>query len=122
MTIIVRHSGLRSTHQCDSRIENEILGIRELITIDEAHVRLEKRRDQAPPFRVSVHLVTPGPDIRVESHDHTLAAAILKVSRELRRRITLKAARRVSRSKSNLQLSSFARRVPRPVVGKGANV
>jgi ribosome-associated translation inhibitor RaiA len=64
---------------------------------------------QASPFRVSVHLVTPGPDIRVECADHTLAVAIIKVSRELRRIIDSKAHRRARRVKSNLQLPSYPR-------------
>ena len=42
-------------------------------------MRLERRHEGSPPFRVSVHLVTPGPDVFAESCDHTLHAAIGKV-------------------------------------------
>ncbi|MCU0770431.1 MAG: HPF/RaiA family ribosome-associated protein [Verrucomicrobia bacterium] len=110
MTITVQHLGLRSVHRTDATIENEILALRDLVVIDEARVRLERRPELAPAYSVRVHLVTPGPDIRAVGADHTIEAAIRKVAADLRRRIEAKVARRSARARSNRQQPSAPRR------------
>jgi ribosome-associated translation inhibitor RaiA len=100
---------MRSRHEIDSRMEEEIFKLQDLVRIDEARVRLERRRGQMPPYRVSVHLVTPGPDIRVETSEHTIAAAMIKAGKELRRCVAEKAVRRASRQRSKLQNPSSFR-------------
>lgn len=59
-------------------LEKELHSLQPDLQIDEARVRIEHRADESPSFHLAIHLVTPGPDIRVETTDHTLRAAMLK--------------------------------------------
>ena len=59
-------------------IRAELESLRPDLQIDEARVRLERSLASSPPFSASFHLVTPGPDVMVESTDHTLRAALHK--------------------------------------------
>jgi ribosome-associated translation inhibitor RaiA len=65
------------------------------LQIDEARVRLERSLTDSPPFSVSFHLVTPGPDVIVKSSDHTLRAAILKALDRIAGKIGHRRAKRV---------------------------
>jgi ribosome-associated translation inhibitor RaiA len=79
-----------------------MLALGPLRQIDEAQVRIAKDHDVSPPFRVHVHLVTPGPDIAAEARDHTFAAALGKVvkriTEEIKRRSSQQSARRGAES------------------------
>ena len=78
-------------------LEKELAALSTDLHIDEARVLFERRLDASPPFRVTFHLVTPGPDVEAETSDHTLRAALLKAFDALRSKIGhrhLKRARR----------------------------
>jgi hypothetical protein len=64
---------------------------------------------------VHAHLVTPGPDVFAEARDHTVAAALAKVTKRLAQAIQTRAAKRLTRLKSDLQSARLAR--PAPVHG-----
>ena len=66
-------------------------------------VHVYREHETSPPFRVHVHLVTPGPDVFAEARDHTLAAALAKVMKQLAHEIDTRVGKRLARIKSNLQ-------------------
>jgi hypothetical protein len=59
-------------------IGKELKSLQPDLQIDEARVHLGRSLTESPPFSVSFHLVTPGPDVIVQATDHTLRAALLK--------------------------------------------
>lgn len=77
-------------------IENKMHSLLPDLKIDEARVRLDRSLTDSPPYSVSFHLVTPGPDVMVKSSDHTLRAAILKAFQQIEAKIE---ERRTKRSK-----------------------
>ena len=68
-------------------LEKELTVLSADLHIDEARVLFERRLDASPPFRVTFHLVTPGPDVEAETTDHTLRAALIKAFEVLRGKI-----------------------------------
>jgi ribosome-associated translation inhibitor RaiA len=68
-------------------LEKELAALSTDLHIDEARVSFERRLDGSPPFRVTFHLVTPGPDVEAETTDHTLRAALIKAIDVLRGKI-----------------------------------
>lgn len=112
MKLTVRHFGIHFANGFDSLVRREILALEPLRQIDEATVHLTRQDEMSPPFRVHVHLVTPGPDVFAEARDHTLAAALAKVMKQLAQEIHVRAGKRLARLKSNLQAPAPARRAP----------
>jgi ribosome-associated translation inhibitor RaiA len=102
MKLSVQHRDIRSTDPVDTLIEEHILALQPRLQIDEAVVRLEHRAGSSPAFHISVHLVTPGPDVFAESDDHTVRAAVEKVMKQVRDKITDRHAKRARKLKSNL--------------------
>jgi ribosome-associated translation inhibitor RaiA len=102
MRLNLQHLNLRSLDTLDSWVEKQILALGQARQIDEANVRLVRLENASPSYQVSVHLVTPGPDVFAESRDHTLRAAFEKVIKQLREQITSRATKRQQRLKSNL--------------------
>ena len=78
-------------------IEKELRSLLPSLQIDEARVRLERSLTASPPFSVSFHLVTPGPDVIVKSSDHTLRAAVLKAFGRIADKIGHRQAKRLQR-------------------------
>ena len=101
MRINLQHLNLRSRDRLDRWVEEQILVLGDARQIDEANVRLECRFESSPPFAVRIHLVTPGPDLFVESRDHTLRAAFSKALAHLREEIASRTTRRLRRLKGN---------------------
>lgn len=69
---------LNTVHAHFAWLEHRLRALAGLRRIDEAIVRLERYPDASPAYRVKIHLVTPGPDVVAECHDHTLRAAATK--------------------------------------------
>lgn len=86
------------------RFEQPLEGLRSLIAISAAAVVLEHRRDDALPLRAYVSLAVPGPDIHADARAHTLEAAWLKVTDDLRKQIEHRQSRRKARAKSKRQM------------------
>jgi ribosome-associated translation inhibitor RaiA len=99
----VQHLNIRPLDAIDAWVRKQLLALGAKRQIDEANVRLVRLRDASPAYQVHVHLVTPGPDVFVESRDHTLRAAFTKAMTQLREQITNRATRRLHRLKSNLK-------------------
>lgn len=106
MKLTVQHFDIPSTHVVDKRIEEGILALQSRLRIDEAKVRLEYKAESSPPFHVSVHLVTPGPDLEAGSREHTIRAAIDRVMEQLERQ----AIRRALQSKQRVRSGIMGRR------------
>ena len=102
MRLNVQHLNLPSLDVLDSWVEQQIFALGRARQIDEANIRLIRWQNASPAYQVSVHLVTPGPDVFAESRDHTLRAAFAKVMKQLRDQIARRANKRLSKGKSNL--------------------
>ena len=85
-----------------TRVEEQVLELGTLRQIDAAHIRLERSAHSSPPFEVTAHLVTPGPDLFAHARDHTLAAAFGKALAQLRAKLQLRACRRTRRAETKL--------------------
>jgi ribosome-associated translation inhibitor RaiA len=103
MRLNVQHHNVRSIDSLDSWVERHIFALSRARQIDEANVRLERRENASPAYHVSVHLVTPGPDVFAESRDHTLRAAFAKAVRQLRDHISSRTTKRLQRIKTKLK-------------------
>jgi hypothetical protein len=102
MRIYLQHIGVRSSHDVDSLIEDRLVALSERQFIEAAHVKIERRADSSPPFRVSVTLEVPGTDFSVVSDDWTATAAAIKAVEQL----SLKIARRLRKRRSSRVLAS----------------
>jgi ribosome-associated translation inhibitor RaiA len=102
MRLNVQHISVRSTDALDSWVERQLLALGQMRQIDEANVRLEHVREASPAYRVRVHLVTPGPDVFVESRDHTVRAAFTKAIEELNNTLIGRARKRQQQARTNL--------------------
>jgi hypothetical protein len=97
MKITLKHLHHNPSTSLLELLEKELEALSPGLRIDEARVVIERLPDASPPFRVAFHLVTPGPDVMVETTDHTLRAALLKAFDAVRDKIghrNLKRARR----------------------------
>ena len=109
MKLTVEHFEVRSTNSVDTLIEERILALEPRLRIEEARVRLERRHEISPPYRVAVHLVTPGPDLLAEGQDHTILAAIDKVMLDIESKLHQRADKRIRKVRSNLQSPPITR-------------
>ena len=80
-----------------TQLRDKLAALCKLLRIDEARIVVEKRAESSPAFRLSAHLVVPGPDIVVESVDHTLRAALQKLDDLLLARIEKKRLKQTQR-------------------------
>ena len=91
-----------------SFIEGELEELQGDVVIESACVELEDQPEMQPPCRARALLVVPGPDIQASARDHTLLAAWLKVSRDLKRQIKQRKVRQIVRLKGNQKLRGLA--------------
>ncbi|MGC3959840.1 MAG: HPF/RaiA family ribosome-associated protein [Verrucomicrobiota bacterium] len=103
MRLKVQHLNIPSLRALDAWVEQHIFALGRARQIDEANIRLVRLQNASPAYQVSVHLVTPGPDVFAETRDHTLRAAFTKAVALLRNQITSRAAKRLQRFKSKLK-------------------
>lgn len=116
MKLTLIHSGIHSVKKLRALVQREIRTLEPLRQIDEAKVQLTHEYEASPPFRVLAQLVTPGPDVFAEARDHTLAAALGKVMKQLGHAIRTRAGRRLARLKRHAAVrhSPVGRLVARP--------
>jgi hypothetical protein len=74
-------------------LEEQIDQLQELGTIDAAEVLLERLRHPKGAFRLQVHLAVPGPDFRAECTGYTPQETVVKMQKELRRRMQIRSRR-----------------------------
>lgn len=109
MQIVISHKNVKSVDAQDSFVEQQLFALANRLQIDEAHVVFERRWDGTPPYRVGIHIVTPGPDVMAEGEDQTLQAAMLKSLRQLETKARHRAERPGRRVRSNLQAPPLGR-------------
>jgi hypothetical protein len=97
MRIVLKHLLHKPSPSLLELLERELDALLPDLRVDEARVRFERLTDASPPFRVAIQLVTPGPDVMVETTDHTLRAALLKAFVAVRGRIAHRASKRTRR-------------------------
>lgn len=78
MKLTLSHRNHEPSRSIVLMIERELESLLPDLRIDEARIRIERNHGDDPPFSVSFHLVTPGPDIIVKTSGATLRTAILK--------------------------------------------
>jgi len=110
MRLTVQHHNLRSTYELDSLLEERILDLQPRLQMDEARVRLERRWETSPAYRVAIYIVTPGPDLQAEGSDHTIRAAMGKALANLEGQIRHRERKPLRRVRSNLQTPPVRRR------------
>ncbi len=103
MKLTLQHHKIRSTDELDSLLEERIFELAPRLQIDEARVRLERRWDISPAYRVAIHIVTPGPDLEAEGRDHTIRAAIGKALLDLETRLRNREQKPTRRERSKRQ-------------------
>lgn len=106
MKFILTNSNHQPSASFAELVEQSMESLREDLCIDEAHVRLEHHSEASPTFRITAHLVTPGPDIFGEAVDHTLRAALTKLMADLESRIDHRHEKRERRAKSHFKTSA----------------
>ena len=106
MKFILTNSNHQPSAAFAELVEQSMESLREDLHIDEAHVRLEHHSEASPAFRITAHLVTPGPDVFGEAVDHTLRAALTKLVTELESRIDHRHQKRERRAKSHFKTSA----------------
>jgi len=99
MKIIIKHLHHTPSTSLTALIERQLGELGKTRQIDEARVVIERRLEASPPFSVSAHLVTPGPDVFAEAADHTLRAAWQKVMGQLEARIGQRHEKRARRGR-----------------------
>lgn len=101
MTLTIRHFNLPNDSRLAALIEDRLRRLGRLVRIGSATIRVEHRRDAAPPIHIHAHLEIPGPDLRAAGADHTGPAAWLKVLRTLERQIAHRLAKRTEGSRDS---------------------
>ena len=87
MKLTIKHHDVRSTHELDSLVEQQLLKITPRLCVEEAVVALGCSRDRSPSYRAVIRIVTPGPDLEVEGRDHTAVAAFRQAMSDLDRQL-----------------------------------
>ena len=108
LRISLRHETIHhsSSASFTALIEQHLKEIGKSLQIDEARVVIERRLEASPPFHISAHLVTPGPDVFAEAMDHTLRAALLKTVGQIEVRIAHKRTKRAGRLQRHTKAAS----------------
>jgi hypothetical protein len=98
MRITIRHHLLHSRHDLDALVEEQLLALARTTRIEDASVLLEQRAEKSPAFRAEVCVTIPGPDLRAEAVDHTVANAVRRALALLKAKLAERAFRRERRT------------------------
>ena len=109
MKLILTHRHHQPSPSFTALVKERIESLREALQIDEARVLIERRLEESPTFRVTAHLVTPGPDVMAEAVDHTLRAALGKMFGKLETRIDQRHQKRARRGPNPIKKTSPTR-------------
>ena len=101
MKLTLTTSPLNLKEASETWVAEHLAGIGERRRIDEAIVRVTRHSEASPPWEISIHLVTPGPDLTAVTRDHTLAAAFAKNLAELEGILDARKAKRAGRHRNN---------------------
>jgi len=111
MKIICKYLDHAPSISLTASIEKQLEELGQTRQIDEARVVIERRLEASPPFSVSAHLITPGPDVFAEAADHTLRAALQKTMDQLAANIGHLHQKRARRTRENRKTSRPSLRV-----------
>jgi ribosome-associated translation inhibitor RaiA len=111
MKLTLKHSNHVPSASLTEWIERQLAELEPSLQIDEARIHLEWRHESSPAFHVSMHLVTPGPDVTAEAADHTLRAALSKAFASVEKKIDQRHEKR-QRRKGEAFGVALARRSP----------
>lgn len=117
MKTTLRYLGLKAQTAWNGLVREHLELLGRLTNIEAADVVLERQHCGTPAFRARMVLVVPGPDFHAEAVDHTLAAAVRKTVRHLKRQIQARQTRRRLNGKSNLPLGRIPNRGPNVLTG-----
>jgi ribosome-associated translation inhibitor RaiA len=106
MKLTIRHIHHSPSGSFTALIEQHLDAIGKSLQIDEARVVIERRLEASPPFHISMHLVTPGPDVFAEAMDHTLRAALLKTVGQIETRLDHRRMKRAGRLQRHSKTAS----------------
>ncbi|HEX8311327.1 MAG TPA: HPF/RaiA family ribosome-associated protein [Chthoniobacteraceae bacterium] len=112
MKLILTHRLHESSPSFTALVQEQIESLGETLQIDEARIVIECRPDASPAFRMTAHLVTPGPDVFAEAVDHTLRAALQKLIAQLESRIDHRLQKRAQNTKDHFKTASPAHLTP----------
>ncbi len=102
MKLILQHRFHQPSDSFTALVESELAALGTQRRIAEARILVERQKDKSPPFRISAHLVTPGPDVMAEASDHTLRAALTKLVRSLQDTLSQRAQKRIRNDRSGV--------------------
>jgi len=102
MKLLLQHRHHQPSASFSALVETELNALSSQMRIDEARILVEHQQDKSPPFRISAHLVTPGPDVMAEATDHTLRAALTKLIRSLQDILSHRSQRRNRKDRSRV--------------------
>jgi ribosome-associated translation inhibitor RaiA len=100
MKLTIKHHDIRSTHELDSLVEQELLSMASRVCIEEAVVALGCQRERSPSCHAQIRIITPGPDLQVEGTDHTVAAAFRQALIDLGRKLDTRHRNRARQRRS----------------------
>ena len=103
MKINLRFLGIKPREEWKAQVAKEIDALGKAAAVSSANVVLEGRRDSGPFFRLRALLAVPGPDFHAEGVDHTFAAALRKLVRELARQIRHRQDKRLTRRRPTMR-------------------
>lgn len=106
MKLTIKHIHHSPSASFTALIEQHLDAIGKSLRIDEARVVIERRLEASPPFHISMHLVTPGPDVLAEAMDHTLRAALLKAVGQIELRLDHRRMKRAGRLQRHSKAAS----------------
>jgi ribosome-associated translation inhibitor RaiA len=106
MKLTIKHIHHSPSASFTALIEQHLDTIGKSLQIDEARVVIERRLEASPPFHISMHLVTPGPDVFAEAMDHTLRAALLKTVGQIEMRLDHRRMKRAGRFQRHSKAAS----------------
>lgn len=109
MKLNIRHLNVPRASELQSLIKERLASLEPRLQIDEARVRIECREESSPAFRVQIHLVIPGPDVKADRSDHTITAALDKVMADVEATIAFRDKKRHQQARSNLQKPAVLR-------------
>lgn len=87
MKIVLRNIRHRPSEALVELLHKELKSLQGDLPFREARVCLERRPDREEQFRVSFHLVAPGPDVIVASSGETLRSAMFRALAAVNSRI-----------------------------------
>lgn len=97
MNFIFRSVELTARSTPARLLRDHLTDLREVLTIDSAEAVLERVHHPKGAFRLQVHLVVPGPDLRAECTGYTAEETVVKMQKVLRRRLQSRLRRRTDR-------------------------